>query len=669
MSSLLLPLVASFPVLPLTQAAEDPLPTLTLETVEAGTLEEGGSDSYVLEAAAGEFVAGYAQQTSVDVIVRIYDPANELLEEFDGPAAGPEHFSFETETEGKYRIEVAAFEDEVGDYSLDLVLLEPIATSGAGRADQLMVAFTGEGTPGGVVVVVEKGKVLFEKAYGMANLTHAVPFSVHTPSNLGSTSKQFTAFAILMLQKEGKLSVDDDVRKHLPELPDFGETVTIRNLLTHTSGYREFLNTLAMAGRRLDEGDYIDRAEVLDVVLRQPELQNSPGSEFNYNNTGFGMLTVIVERVTGDSYPDWMKTNVFEPLGMHHTTVRSHPSELIPGSSQGYVPGSGGFRDSRDLGASMGAGGMYSTSGDMAKWMRNLQTGDLGGSELIAAMTTPFELTSGESTGYGFGMFVDEQNSLRRFHHGGADSAHRSMLIVYPEIESGVVALSNNANFNSSMIAGEIGEAFFGEHMKLEDTAKAVEASADKKTDFDPASYDPKDFDELAGRYELEVMPGFVLEFRREGDRLITQATGQQAIEIVPSAELTFTIQEVDAKVVFHRDDEGKISSLTLHQNGEHTAKRLTEEKWAPTADDLAKYCGRYFSEELETFYTIVVVEGELTLQHRRIEDATLQPSDEHVFMGPSMARLEFTVDDKGEATTVTASTGRTRGVKFERVP
>ena len=150
----------------------------------------------------------------------------------------------------------------------------PLAKTGPGRVDQLMVPYSGPATPGGVVTVVRDGEVLFEKAYGMANLVHAIPFSLETPSNLGSTSKQFTGFAIALLESEGLLSLDDDVRQHIPELPDLGEVVTLRHLLSHTSGYREFLNTLAMAGRRMDKGDYVGRDEVLQVVQRQPGLQN-----------------------------------------------------------------------------------------------------------------------------------------------------------------------------------------------------------------------------------------------------------------------------------------------------------------------------------------------------------------------------------------------------------
>lgn len=644
--------------------------TLNLKQPVAASLASGGSDSYVFEAEAGQYVAGFANQLSVDVVVKVFNPDGGDVAEFDGPAVGPEHFSFETKSAGQYRIEVAALEENIGDYSLTLSLLEAVATEGSARVDQLMTAYSGDATPGGVVIVVKEGKVLFEKAYGMSNLTHSIPFSADTPSNLGSVSKQFTAFAICMLESQGLLSLDDDVRKHIPELPDLGETVTLRHMLTHTSGYREFLNTIALTGRRLDKGDYIDRKELITILQHQPGLQNSPGSEFNYNNTSFGLLTVVLERVTEETFPAWMKSNVFEPLGMTSTVVRADATQLIPDCSQGYALGPYGFQDSRDLGGAMGAGGIYSTTGDMAKWMRNLQTGELGGAKILGAMTTPYTLTTGEATGYGLGLIIDEKDSLRRFQHGGADSAHRAKLIVYPDIEAGVVALSNNAYFDSAGLADKIAKAFFSEYMTAaeEEQAPLVDASSGKQETFDPAAYRVSDFDELVGRYELEEMAGFILTFTREGDKLLTQGTGQPQIEIDPTGELTFEIQQVKAGITFHRDADGKVTSLTLNRSGNHKAKRLGDKPWAPTAEQLAIYEGRYFSAELETFYTIAIDENRLVAQHRRLDDAPLDPGKEHTFRSGRGVEFEFKVDDAGEVTGYVVSGGRARGIDFTRM-
>ena len=371
------------------------------------------------------------------------------------------------------------------------------------------------------------GRTVFSKAYGMANLSYGIPWEVDTRTNIGSTSKQFTAFAIMLLAERGELSLDDDVREHIPELPDLGETVTIRHILSHTSGYREFLNLLAMTGRRLDHGDFIDRSEIIDIVQRQPALQNSPGSEFNYNNTAFALAAVIVERISEQDFHEFMEENVFGPLGMTRTMVRPSPEHIVAEKSEGYTPGPGGiFLEIGDLGGAVGAGGIYSTVGDLQTWIENYANPVVGSPEIFQEMMTPNILTNGDTTGYGLGLFIDEHRGLRRVHHGGADVAHRSQLAYYPEINAGITTQSNHAGFDGT-IAFRLAEAFFEADMEPEE--ERPRRTAPEGEAFDAAAYDPEAFDELAGRYALEEAPAFILRFFREDDTFFTQATGPAA--------------------------------------------------------------------------------------------------------------------------------------------
>src|SRR5690606_14787827 len=197
---------------------------------------------------------------------------------------------------GDYRIEVTPFERQSGRYALVVSRVEPVATTPEGKVDQLIAAFDRPDTPGGVVAVVRGGEVVYTRPFGVANLTHAVPFTAETRTNIGSTSKQFTAFAVVLLDQRGLVDLDADVRRYLPELPDFGETVTLRHLLNHTSGYREFLNLLAIGGAQPE--DAFDHDRIAELVIRQPALQNAPGAEWNYNNTGYALLAEVVSRVT-----------------------------------------------------------------------------------------------------------------------------------------------------------------------------------------------------------------------------------------------------------------------------------------------------------------------------------------------------------------------------------
>jgi CubicO group peptidase (beta-lactamase class C family) len=552
---------------------------------------------------------------------------------------------------------------------LVLALAPPVSSqepeSERDRVDRIMADYSGTETPGAVVAVVRNGQIVFERAYGMANLTHGIPFTVDTRTNIGSTSKQFTAFAIALLADRGQLSLDDDVRTHIPELPDLGEVVRLRHLVAHTSGYREFLNALAIGGWRFDPLDHIDRDEILTVVQRQPSLQNSPGAEHNYNNTGYALLALVVERVTGEPFRDWMRANVFEPLGMHATVIRGDPRRIVANSAQGYGPvgedGGEGFREISDIPAAMGAGGIYTTVGDLALWMRNLRTAELGGPAVMERMTTRNVLTTGDTIGYAMGLMVGTTQGLRMIQHGGADAAHRSTFIYFPELDAGLIVQSNHAAFDGT-IPLRIAEVFFGEHMEPRgDLAAAADVA------FDPELFDTTSFDAFAGRYELAIQPGFILTFWRDDeDRLMAQATGQPAFELTPTSDSTFALSVVRASFTFHRDEDGRVTSLTLHQNGNHIAHRLPDED--EIVVDLTPYVGRYYSAEFETFYDVVIGDDHLVVRHRRIPPITLDHASDDAFTGPfPLTRVEFDRGDDGRVTGFRASNVRARDILFRR--
>ncbi|HSM36567.1 MAG TPA: serine hydrolase [Longimicrobiales bacterium] len=645
------------------QASPEPRPA-AVGAVVADSLAAAATHAFTLEVAGGTFVRGSVEQVSVDVVVTVKGPGGNTVARFDGPAEGPEFYAFDADDPGTYRIEVAPFEEGTGRYAFSLAAAEPIAEEPAARVDQLFAGFDRPGVPGAVVGVVRDGELVFERGYGEANLRYGIPFTPTTPTNIGSTSKQFTAFAIQLLAHRGELSLDDDVRDHLPEIKDFGETVTIRHLLTHTSGYREFLNLLGMAGRRLDY-DYVARSELVEIVDRQPELQNAPGSEWNYNNTGYGLLAEVVAKVGGAPFPQWMRDNVFLPLGMQRTMVRTDPRTIVPGAAMGYVQDRAGFKEASDLGGAMGAGGIYSTVEDLAVWMANYFDPRVGDEAIVAEMMTRYELTTGDTASYGLGLFVDEFRGRRRVHHGGADIAHRSSFVMLPDLRSGVIVLSNFASFPGG-ITQQVAEAFFADDLPgLGAESETVAADAA----YDPSSFDPATFDDYAGRYAIEEMPAFVLEFRRENDGYVIQATGQPPAPLEPTSDSTFRITVVDASVTFHREAGGAVRTMTLHQNGDHPATRIAEEPRDEA--ELAAYAGRYFSPEVEAFWTIEVRKGGLVAEHRRLDpvELTPNPSDPDAFGGAfPLVTVGFERAEDGEVSGFRAGNGRTRGVWFERV-
>lgn len=635
--------------------------TLAVGRTVERTLAKGEAHAYTMALQTGRFVSGRAIQNGVDLSVAIVGPKGDTISKIDSPNGkqGPEPFHFTTTASGTYQLVVAALPEETGSgrYTLTVERNVAQATSPAGKVDQLMSTLD-PAAPGVAVAVVQDGKVIYQKAWGLANLTHRVPFTVDTRTNIGSTSKQFTAFAILLLADQGKLSLDDDVRKHIPELPDLKQTVTIRHLLTHTSGYREFLNALALTGRRLDYGDYIDRNEIIALVKRQPALQNAPGAEFNYNNTGYALASMIVERVSGKSFPDFLRDNVFRPLGMSSSVVRVTPGQIIPNSSQGYVTMPGGFREAQDLGASTGAGGIYTTIGDLARWLVNYEAATVGPKGFFRQMTTRNVLTKGDTSNYGLGLMIDQWKGVQRVRHGGADVAHRSALNYYPELRAGVTVQSNNAGINVENYANQIVEAFFG--ARLKDAAPVAAAGQ--------TAFDTTRFDAYAGQYSLDEAPAFVVSFSRRGDKYFTQASGQPEVEMTPTSDSTFKLTVVDASITFHREADGSVKHLTLHQNGAHRATRVGATA-APAKPDLNTFVGRYFSDELEAFYDVALEQDTLVLRARRTDPVKLTHVSGDRFSGSfPIASVVFERDAANKVTGFRAGNGRTRDVLFKRV-
>ena len=423
-----------------------------------------------------------------------------------------------------------------------------------------------------------------------------------------------------------------------------------------------------MTGRRLDRGDWIDRSEIIEIVQRQPKLQNVPGAEWNYNNTAYGLAAAIVERTSGQDFHVFMQENVFGPLGMTGTMVRpSHPphrAEQLGGihahtrripSDRG--PGRGG-RGRRDVQHDRGPA-------DLDRELRQSARGHAREPRRNDDIVRP--QTTARRTGYGYGLFIDEQGGLKRVQHGGADVAHRSMLVYYPEINAGITTQSNHAQFNSN-VTFELAEAFFKDAMEVEEEE---ETEAIAEAEFDPAAYDPEDFEELVGRYALDASPTFILTFTREDGTFYAQATGQQRLEIAPTSDSTFRLLAVEASVTFTRGEGGEVEGAILHQNGQNQpATRLegeAPEEWAPTEDDLADYAGRFYSEELETFYSLAVEEGELVMRQRRLGEVTLEPGEEENFTGGNLT-FAFERDRNGVVIGFYLSNVRTRDVRFGRV-
>jgi CubicO group peptidase (beta-lactamase class C family) len=392
------------------------------------------------------------------------------------------------------------------------------------RIDSLFASWMEPGHPGGAVAVMRGRHVVFRRAYGLASLEYGIPNAPSTAFNTASVSKQFTAYAITSLASQGKLSLEDDIRTHLPEVPDFGETITLRHMLSHTSGLRSFQSLLQLAGWR--ETDHMTNDDLLRYVQRQRELNFPVGSEYLYSNTGFNLMAEVVERVTGTPFIEWTRANIFQPLGMHDSEFRGDVTAIHPGTATSYDgSASRGFRYAVPWWTYVGNGNLYSTVDDLATWLAFLQApGDAR--DAVEPLFERTVLTSGDTIDYALGIRVNEHRGLRRIYHTGSIGGYRAFAGFFPDHDLGVVVLTNFSTADPLGKAMGIAEVYYGERMTparpsrtpTPEAASWFPAVADL-TGVAGTYYSP----ELDTAYRLYVdADGVVAVHRRQGERRLT---------------------------------------------------------------------------------------------------------------------------------------------------
>jgi CubicO group peptidase (beta-lactamase class C family) len=520
------------------------------------------------------------------------------------------------------------------------------------RIDRIFAAWDHVNSPGCALGVSRDGEMVYQRGYGMSNLEHAIAITPPSIFHVASISKQFTAFSILLLEQDGKLSVNDDVRKYIPELPSYGKTITIDHLLHHTSGLRDQWSLLGLADWRDD--DLITEDDVLRVVTRQKELNFEPGAEYLYSNTGYTLLAVIVKRVSGKSLRDFADERIFKPLAMTSTHFHDDHTMIVPGRTQAYEPRKGGgWRISIPVFDTYGATSLFTTVGDLLKWERNFADAKVGGPALIAKFTTAGTLGDGTPISYARGVVVGKYRGLATVGHSGADAGYRADVVRFPDQRLAVAAFCNLANINPSELTRRVAAVYLGDRM-LPDSAgsapKAIAISAGKLARY-------------AGVY-LNPSTDDVWRLQLRGDTLIIQTGGGMPLTPVGTdrfvgpggAEFTFTGQP------------HAVERLRVVAEGERPRMLERLESFTPSASGLAPYSGRYFSEEINSAYDLVVRGDTLVAVSRRGAEYPLEPLSADVFRARGMGTLRFERDGQHAVTAIRVSTGRVRRLKFARV-
>ena len=332
------------------------------------------------------------------------------------------------------------------------------------RIDAVFARFTPQG-PGCAMGVFQNGRIAYEKSYGLANIEYGVPLTPTTPTIMGSLSKQFTAASIALLVQQGRISLTDEVHKYVPELADYGTPITIEQLVHHTSGVRDFWALVDAAGMRPDDGYTVD--DVLALASRQKHLNFDPGAEYNYSNTGYVLLGVIVKRVTGKSLREFAREQIFAPLGMTSSHFHDDHNEPVAGRASAYSPlPNGAWRINVWNNDIVGQGGLMTTVEDLQKWDENFYTGAVGGKGFLARQLERGRLTNGTQLAYAFGLEVGSYRAMATVEHSGSSGGYRTDLLRFPSAHASVVTLCNVSNADAVGLAHRVADVVLADRFK-----------------------------------------------------------------------------------------------------------------------------------------------------------------------------------------------------------
>ncbi len=520
------------------------------------------------------------------------------------------------------------------------------------RIDSIFSAYATTSSPGCIVGVGQAGKQVYAKAYGMANLEYNVPLTAESISESGSVAKQFTAAALALLQLEGKLSIDDDIKKYLPEVPDFGQRITIRNLLNHTSGVRDQWAMWGLADRA--PGSEVHTIpEVLDLVHRQRELNFPVGSEYLYSNAGYVLASVIVTRVSGMPFARFTQERLFKPLGMNNTQWRDDYRRIVPNRATAYSREGSGWVQSMPFTMVHGNGGLLTTVGDWLIWNEALERGLLGKPELTRMLETRGKLTNGRTLEYALGLTITEARpGIREIGHGGATAGYRTYLARYPEANKLSVALLCNAsNANAAGLARRVADVFLPAAVAIADTTPLRAPSSEERS-------------RVAGSYRNPVSDDW-FSITPVGEGL--QVSGPGTDPLIFQSPGSYRSRS--GRQLRFEPAQGSVRQVVVSTRDGDTIRFEIVKRPELTPSQLAEYAGDYYSPELGSTLRVRVDSTRLRLRISPDDEVILVPLYTDGFrVGQSGATGRFVRDERGRIKELRAFAGRARNVLFERI-
>jgi CubicO group peptidase (beta-lactamase class C family) len=531
------------------------------------------------------------------------------------------------------------------------------------KVDRIFTDWNTTSSPGCALAVVKEGRIVYEHGYGMANLELGMAITPQSVFDIGSVSKQITAMAILLLAQENKLSLDDDVRKYLPELPDYGSIITIRHMLHHTSGLRNYDDLFDLQG--IPEADLTTDRDAMELILRQRGVNFKAGEEFLYSDTNYFLMSQIVKRVTGQTLRQFGQDRIFGPLQMTSTHFHDDHTMIVPRRATGYAPHKGGgFEIDMSNFEQLGDGSVMTTVEDLSKWDQNFDHPAVGGADAIRQLTKPGTLNNGQPIPYAMGLFLDHYRGLNWIHHSGEWAGYRAALSRFPDQHfSTLVTCNCVGSMSPMMMAQRVADVYLAEEF-----ARA-ESESSPKTSSNASVTNLKQY---VGTYWSKKNGAF-RKFMLRGDKLIMVAPGM-TYDLLPLGGGQFEALEPDIehkdRYIFHDVKDGSNFQLEALEGGVPVSYEAVK---GPVLESshLVDYAGSYANDELRATWTLVVQNGKLVRKQWMTEDEEIEPAFPDGFIGDlseGQFVMHFNRDQSGRVTSFDVATDMVRPMRFIRV-
>lgn len=434
------------------------------------------------------------------------------------------------------------------------------------KLDNLFQEFDRTDSPGFGVGIIQNGKTLYRRGIGLANLETRTVFTPETVSDIGSVAKQLTCMGIVLLEQQGKLDLDDDIRLYFPDIPDFGSKVTIRQLMHHISGLREIYDVLALCGWQ--QGDGIHQRDAVDLVLHSSALNFPPGSRYAYCNTGYMLLGNLIAKVGGKDFEQWMRENIFLPLGMEDTYIMDKQGELFSNCAESYSRREGHWVKLYDNSTAFGQGGVYSTIPDMLKWLDNFRTGKVGGPAGLQQLSTRGILSSGDTLDYALGIEHAEYRGNQLLEHTGSSAGYRAILCYLPDYELGIMLKSNYSDFDGEALSRKILDLL----LRLPPVPASAVAAAKSRQEPLPVQT-PESY---TGRFFSAELEQF-FEIYLQENKLFFRSRNLAPVELEAVGPDRFRGRGFIDEIVIERDKKQKMTGIRVSLEG---ARGIWMEKW-----------------------------------------------------------------------------------------